>query len=192
MAPKTSTRTLSTAEERRETVVAAAIPIFAARGYDAGSTMEIAKAAGISQAYVFRLFPTKAELFAAVVAAASERMQDAIREASARTRAEGTDPLASIGRVLDELNERDRDVLLIQLHSQVAAGHEPLVREAAQRCFRDLYELVGREAGATEEQLRSWFAIGMLNNVMAAIDADQVDAPWAKVLTAKIGSSKDS
>ena len=192
MTPRTSTRTLSTAEERRETVIAAAIPIFAARGYDAGSTMEIAKAAGISQAYVFRLFPTKAELFAAVVGAASERMQDAIREAGARARAEGADLLAAVGHVLDELNERDRDVLLIQLHSQVAAGHEPLIREAAQRCFRDLYELVERESGASAEQLRSWFAIGMLNNVMAAIDADQVDAPWAKVLTAKIGGSTDS
>jgi AcrR family transcriptional regulator len=192
MVPKTSTRTLSTAEDRRETVIAAAIPIFAERGYDAGSTMEIAKAAGISQAYVFRLFPTKAELFAAVVAAASERMQDAIREAGARARAEGDDLLESMGRVLDELTEKDRDILLIQLHSQVAAGHEPLVREAAQRCFRDLYELVGRESGATPEQLRSWFAIGMLNNVMAAIDADQVDAPWARTLTALIGSTKDN
>ena len=190
MAPRTSTRTLSTAEERRETVIAAAIPIFAERGYDAGSTMEIAKAAGISQAYVFRLFPTKAELFAAVVGAASERMQDAIREAGARARAEGDDLLGSMGRVLDELVERDRDVLLIQLHSQVAAGHEPLIRDAARRCFRDLYVLVERESGASQEQLRSWFAIGMLNNVMAAIDADQVNAPWAKTLTAHSGSHK--
>lgn len=192
MASRTSTRTLSTAEERRETVIDAAIPIFAARGYDAGSTIEIAKAAGISQAYVFRLFPTKAELFAAVVGTASERMQAAIREAGARARAEGGDLLESMGRVLDELTVRDRDVLLIQLHSQVAAGHEPLIRDAAQRCFRDLYELVERESGASQEQLRSWFAIGMLNNVMAAIDADQVDAPWATTLTAHSGSSKDS
>jgi AcrR family transcriptional regulator len=192
MASKASTRTLSTAEDRRETVIAAAIPIFAERGYDAGSTMEIAKAAGISQAYVFRLFPTKAELFAAVVGAASERMQNAIRDAGARARAEGDDLLESMGRVLDELTENDRDILLIQLHSQVAAGHEPLIRKAAQRCFRDLYELVERESGATPEQLRSWFAIGMLNNVMAAIDADQVDASWARTLTALTGNAKNS
>ncbi|HEX2358978.1 MAG TPA: TetR/AcrR family transcriptional regulator [Solirubrobacterales bacterium] len=192
MASRTPTRTLSTAEERRETVIAAAIPIFAARGYDAGSTMEIAKAAGISQAYVFRLFPTKAELFAAVVGAASDRMQDAIREAGARARGEGHSRLESMGTVLDELTERDRDVLLIQLHSQVAAGHEPLIRDAARRCFRDLYELVERESGASEEELRSWFAIGMLNNVMAAIDADQVDEPWANTLTSLTGSAEDS
>jgi AcrR family transcriptional regulator len=192
MASRTPTRTLSTAEERRETVIAAAIPIFAARGYDAGSTIEIAKAAGISQAYVFRLFPTKAELFAAVVGAASDRMQDAIREAGARARGEGHSRLESMGTVLDELTERDRDVLLIQLHSQVAAGHEPLIRDAARRCFRDLYELVERESGASEEELRSWFAIGMLNNVMAAIDADQVDEPWANTLTSLTGSAEDS
>jgi AcrR family transcriptional regulator len=50
MNPPASTRTLSTAEERRETLVAAALPIFAEQGYRAASTVAIAKAAGISQA----------------------------------------------------------------------------------------------------------------------------------------------
>jgi AcrR family transcriptional regulator len=183
MSPATKTRTLSTAEERRPAVLAAAVPVFAERGYHAAPTLEIAKAAGISQAYLFRLFPTKAELFAAVTDVASERMQETFREAAKRARAEGLDPLEEMGRAYDDLLERDRDVLLVQLHSQVSAGAEPLIREAMQRCFREIYELVARESGAGPEEMRTWFAHGMLCNVMAAIDAAGLDEPWARALS---------
>lgn len=60
-------RQLSTAEERRETVLRTAIRAFASRGYFGTTTSEVAKAAGISQAYVYRLFPNKEALFVAVV-----------------------------------------------------------------------------------------------------------------------------
>lgn len=177
------TRKLSTAEERRETVLAAAIPVFAQRGYHAAPTMDIAKAAGISQAYLFRLFPTKAELFAAVCAVARERMLAMFRAAAARARAEGLEPLDEMGKAYDEMLVRDRDILLVQLHSQVAANAEPLIRDAMRATFSALYEHVARESGAEPEQLRMWFAVGMLCNVMAAIDADQLDEPWAQALT---------
>jgi len=51
-----------------------------------------------------------------------------------------------------------------------------------QRTFRDLYALVAAESGAGEEELRGWFAHGMLCNVMAAIGAEGVDEPWARAL----------
>jgi AcrR family transcriptional regulator len=176
-------RKLSTADERRESVLEAAIPVFAVHGYHAASTMEIAKRAGISQAYVFRLFPTKAELFVAAYNVASERMANTFREAAAESRRKGQEPLEVMGRAYGELLERDRDVLLMQLHSQVAAAGEPLIRDAARRCFETLYELVGRESGASRDELRGWFAHGMLCNVMAAIDADRIDDEWAMALT---------
>jgi AcrR family transcriptional regulator len=183
MTPATdTTRKLSTAEVRRDEVLEAAVPVFAAHGYHGASTVEIAKAAGISQAYVFRLFPTKAELFAAVTDIGNERMTATFREAASAARAAGTDVLDAMGRAYGDLLERDRDVLLIQLHSQVASGSEPLVRDAVRRCFAGLYELVERESGATPEELKGWFAHGMLCNVMAAIDADTLEAPWAQTL----------
>ncbi|MGH2947850.1 MAG: TetR/AcrR family transcriptional regulator [Solirubrobacteraceae bacterium] len=184
MTPATaSRRRLSTAEERRGSVLGAAIPVFAEHGYHAASTMEIAKKAGISQAYVFRLFPTKTELFVAAYNIASERMANTFREAAADARRRGQEPLEVMGRAYGELLERDRDVLLMQLHSQVAAAGEPLIRDAARRCFETLYELVGRESGASPDELRGWFAHGMLCNAMAAIDADRIDDEWATTLT---------
>jgi AcrR family transcriptional regulator len=56
-----------TAGERRERVLEAALTAFAAGGLDGTSTQDIARRAGISQAYLFRLFPTKKALFLAVV-----------------------------------------------------------------------------------------------------------------------------
>jgi AcrR family transcriptional regulator len=176
-------RKLSTADVRRESVLEAAIPVFAAHGYHAASTMKIAKGAGISQAYVFRLFPTKSELFVAAYNVASERMANTFREAAAESRRQGLEPLEVMGRAYGELLERDRDVLLMQLHSQVAAAGEPLIRDAVRRCFETLYELVGRESGAGPDELRGWFAHGMLCNAMAAIDADRLDDDWATALT---------
>jgi AcrR family transcriptional regulator len=186
MASATATkRKLSTAEERREAVLKAAIPVFAEHGYHAASTMEIAKKAGISQAYVFRLFPTKAELFTAAYDAGSRRMFEVFEEAAAEAKAEGYDVLDYMGHAYGELLEREREILLMQLQGQVAASADRRIRDANRRCFERLYELVRSESGASAEQVKEWFAYGMLCNVMAAIDADQIDAPWARALTSE-------
>src|SRR5918995_7545017 len=56
--------TRQTAEERRESILDAATIEFAAKGLHGTSTEDVAKRAGISQPYVFRLFGTKQKLFA--------------------------------------------------------------------------------------------------------------------------------
>jgi len=187
----TPTRTLSTAEQRREELVDAAMRVFARHGA-AAPTTEIAKEAGISQAYLFRLFPTKEELFAAATRESSRRMMEAFRAAATQARTDGTDPLYAMGRAYDELLERDRDILLVQLYSRVAAGNLPLVRDAIQDCFKTVYDFVRRESGAPDEEIQAWFAHGMLCDVMAAIGADQLDQEWAKVLSYSEGrAAKD-
>jgi AcrR family transcriptional regulator len=53
-----NTTTRHTAAERREAVLAAALVAFAQGGLHGTSTEDIARAAGISQPYLFRLFGT--------------------------------------------------------------------------------------------------------------------------------------
>ena len=65
MAHTTTTR--QTAEERRVAVLAAANVEFALRGLHGASTDTIARNAGISQPYLFRLFGSKKGLFIAVI-----------------------------------------------------------------------------------------------------------------------------
>jgi AcrR family transcriptional regulator len=59
-----------TADQRRESVLTAATTAFAAKGLYGTTTEEIARRAGISQPYVFRLFGSKMNLFIAVLARA--------------------------------------------------------------------------------------------------------------------------
>ena len=176
----TSPRTLSTAEARRETILDAAERVFAARGLHGTPTTEVAKAAGISQAYLFRLFPTKAELFTALTQRTNDRIHAAMAKAAADARAAGDDVLTSMGLAYIGLLA-DRNLLLVQLHSH-AASDDPAIREQMRRCFERLVDLVERETGAGPDAVRAFFAQGMLLNVLAAMRAEEVDAHWASVL----------
>jgi AcrR family transcriptional regulator len=50
-------------EERRRTIVGAAMPLFARKGFAGTTTKEIAEAARISEALLFKHFPTKGALY---------------------------------------------------------------------------------------------------------------------------------
>jgi TetR/AcrR family transcriptional regulator len=65
-ASRTEARRLS-AEDRRRQIVHAAIELFARKGFDGTTTREIAQAAGVSEALIFRHFPTKHDLYRAII-----------------------------------------------------------------------------------------------------------------------------
>src|SRR5918912_1989993 len=112
MSPATATkRTLSTAEERREAVLEAAMDVFGDRGFLGTPTMDIAKAAGISQAYLFRLLPKKVDLVLAVVERSNQSIYDTFAKVAAQARAEGRDPGQAMGEAYEELLA-DRHLLL--------------------------------------------------------------------------------
>ena len=71
------------AEERREEILAVGLEHFAAGGYHGTSTEVIAREAGISQPYLFRLFRTKKELFLACNDRACGKVLDGFRRAAA-------------------------------------------------------------------------------------------------------------
>src|ERR1700719_3677445 len=50
-------------DERRKAIVAAAVPLFARKGFAGTTTRELAEAAGISEALLFRHFPSKQSLY---------------------------------------------------------------------------------------------------------------------------------
>jgi AcrR family transcriptional regulator len=176
-----ATRTLSTADERREAVLHAAEAIFAERGIHGTPTAPVAKAAGISQAYLFRLFPTKADLALALIERSNERIHAAFTAAAGQAKAGGADVLPALAEAYTALLE-DRELLLVQLHAHAASPEEPAIRDAMRRCFARLVDLVERESGAGPDEVRAFFAMGMLLNVLAALEAPTLDAHWAEVL----------
>jgi AcrR family transcriptional regulator len=178
MAPATSTR--QTADERRQAVLEAARHEFALRGLHGASTDAIARSAGISQPYLFRLFGSKKELFLAANEACFQRTLDAFRDAASGTT--GQDALDAIGRAYTELIETDRAMLQGQLQAYSAAVEDADVRASTARGYGRLVDYVEAVSGADRQTLARFFAKGMLMNVLAAMQysiTDESDGSWA-------------
>ena len=178
--PATSTRKLQTAEERREAVLVAAIPHFARRGYYGTPTTAIAASAGISQAYLFRLFPTKQELFIAAVERCMERVREQFRAAAAPHAGDVDAAFEAMGETYSALLG-DRDMLLTQLQSY-AASDEVEIREAVQAQYGRIVDTVRELTGAPDDRIAEFFATGMLLTVIAAIGAHELETPWVHSL----------
>jgi AcrR family transcriptional regulator len=168
-----------TADERRTAVLAAAISEFARSGYAGTSTEAIASRAGISQPYLFRLFGTKKDLFVATYDLVGDRI---VRELTSVSEGlEGEEALEAMGAAYLELMQ-DPELLQVQLHGFAAAPGDPDIARSCRRTFEVLQEMVVERAHVTDDKLRGFFAMGMLINVMAAIDLLSLSEPWAQSL----------
>jgi AcrR family transcriptional regulator len=67
MAATRHERKKSIAEMRRQQILDAALPIFSSKGFATSTTSEIAEAAGVAEGTIYNYFPTKRELFIAVI-----------------------------------------------------------------------------------------------------------------------------
>jgi len=54
-------------DERRKAIVASAVPLFARKGFAGTTTKELAETAGISEALLFRHFPSKKQLYSEIL-----------------------------------------------------------------------------------------------------------------------------
>src|ERR687885_2891108 len=112
------TRERKSAEERRETVLDAALEEFALHGLDGASTEAIAAKAGISQPYVFRLFGTKKQLFKAVVSRCFRETLEVFQRAAEGKR--GEDALHAMGEAYTTRLLPDRTRLRAQMQAYAA------------------------------------------------------------------------
>jgi AcrR family transcriptional regulator len=167
-----------TAEQRRDEILDAAMIEFAQRGLEGASTEEIARRAGISQPYVFRLFGTKKELFKATVARCLRETLEIFQRAAEGKR--GEDALKAMGEAYHTLLQ-DRVRLRAQMQSY-AACDDPEICAVVRAGYGDIVTYVERVSGADRATVSSWFAKGMLMNVIASMDLLNLDEPWAERL----------
>ena len=163
-----------TASERREEVLAAAVSEFAAHGMAGTSTEDVARAAEISQPYLFRLFPTKKALFLALVERCFRRIEGAFTAAAGDL--SGDEAMTAMADEYERLLD-DRTLLLLQMQIYAACG-DPEIREAARTGYKHLWEMVERITGLPFQTVVDFFAVGMLMNVGAALDLPSVDERW--------------
>jgi len=168
------------ADERRDEILDAAMAEFAERGLHGGSTEEIAKRAGISQPYVFRLFGSKKELFKASTARCLRETLETFQRAAEGKR--GEEALKAMGAAYEELLV-DRTRLRAQMQAY-AACDDPDIREVVRNGYGDIVAYVERVSGLPAEEVARFFATGMLMNVMASMDLWESPEAWSPRLLA--------
>ena len=155
---------------------------FAYGGLHGTSTEKIASRAGISQPYLFRLFGTKKELFIASSKRCFGRVLAAFQEAAEGKT--GYEAKKAMGQAYDQLLA-DREQMLLGQLQMYAACSDPEIRDATRAGFAELFRFVEQATGLGTEEIRNFFALGMLMNVAAAMDLPQIcsdDDTWAQEL----------
>jgi AcrR family transcriptional regulator len=173
------------AEERREEILAVAVEHFARGGYKGTSTEAIAHEAGISQPYLFRLFRTKQELFLACNRRACEKVLDVFRRAAAAAPPDAK--LEAMGHAYTTELLPDRHAVLMMMQG-FAATSEREIQVEVRRGYGEVVTEVTRLAGADSDEVWSFFAVGMLLNVVTALDIGEIagEAPWATAWVERI------
>jgi AcrR family transcriptional regulator len=181
IAPQTVPSRMS-GSDRRELVMDAAVAEFGEHGWHGARIEAIAARAGISHPYLLRLFSSKRELFIAATHRAFDRMEETFSDAVARG---GDDPILALGEAYRLLLRDDPATLRLHMHALAVAG-DPQVGEAVTRRYAALLQRMRELSGATEDRVRTCFAVGLTLTVVTVLDLpDRAgDIRWAARLLA--------
>jgi len=175
-------RTLSTADIRRDTTIRSAVTIFAKHGYQATPITDVAKHAGISPAYVFKLFPGKLAIFLAALDHCYDRILEALAHGAQRAMdASSSAILHEMGGAYAELIA-ERDLLMLQVHAQSAAD-DPEIAAAMRRGLERVTTFAKERSGATDAEVQQFMAVGQLCHLITTLNLDARDGVWAALLT---------
>lgn len=153
--------------ERRELILAAAAGVFGERGYVGATTDAVAKAAGVSQPYVVRMFGSKAELFRAVLERSLEKLLEGFRQEIREHRASDEPLPICIGRrYVDLLSDRG---LLLSLMQAFLLGADPEIGPTARAGFLRVYRVLRDEAGFTPDEASAFLSTGMMINTLVGL-----------------------
>jgi len=150
------------AEQRREQLLRIAVHLFSRKGFNGTTTREIAAAAGVTEAIIFRHFATKEDLYTAII---DDRMK------SAGTR----EWLKNIKLAMD----RDDDEAVIrQLNAAIISGHrddaefQRLMLYAALEGNEIALIFMRQVTAAVLDDFRSYFARRQKQGALRAMSPD--------------------
>lgn len=132
-------------EERRLQILVVAVRLFSERGFRGTTTKEIAQAAGVSEAMVFRHFATKEELYAAILdhkaCSSGTNFDPAVMAADAIARKDDRAVFESLALGALQYHEKDPEFQRLLLHSALEK-HE-LSQMFFDQFVRRVYEFLG-------------------------------------------------
>ena len=167
-APVTATERSRLKADRRQAILTAAATLFAQRGY-AGVTIEdLGAAVGVSGPAVYRHFPGKAAVLAAILQGASRTLLDGAE----RVLGEASDPAATLRELIAfhvDFALGDADVILVQDREleQLDLGARHEVRLLQRQYVEHWVDTLARlrpDRAETELRIRAHAAFGLLNS----------------------------
>ncbi|GGH45867.1 TetR family transcriptional regulator [Microbacterium album] len=163
-------------------VAAAALSEFARGGYHGTTVAHVARAAKISPAYVFKLYPRKEALFVAALEACFDRILDALSEGADAA------PSPSPAAVLEAMGDayaaliRDRTLLMLQVHAQSVAEIEE-IGSALRAGLARVTEFARDRSGGSDDDVQRFMAYGQLCHLIVTARIDESPARWAQILS---------
>jgi AcrR family transcriptional regulator len=158
---------------RRQQLLAAAQEVFVANGYHAAAMDDIAERAGVSKPVLYQHFPSKLELYLALLDTQAETLAHAVLSALART----TDNQKRIHGVLSayfEFVDRSDHDGAFRLIFESDLVNEPAVRErvesVTQKTMRAVADTVASDTGLSDAEAQ------LLGTALTG--AAQVAARW--------------
>lgn len=143
---------------RREQLIAVATRLFSERGFAGTTTRQIAQAADMNEALIFRHFPHKEDLYAAILETKARRAGTEAWVAELRVAAETGDDLAVLRRLMSLImrhGRKDPEFLRLMLHA--ALDQREMMQEFRTRHLAPLYGELLRfvEAGQCARRFRA-------------------------------------
>ncbi|NYH81781.1 AcrR family transcriptional regulator [Actinopolymorpha cephalotaxi] len=138
---------------RRAQLLDAARQVFVAVGYHAAAMDDIADRAGVSKPVLYQHFPSKLELYLALLDATCDGLVDAVRAALASTTDNQQRVAATMRAYLDFVSDEDGTFRLV-FESDLTG--EPAVRErvdrVAHQCADAIADVIQEDTGGPREQ----------------------------------------
>jgi AcrR family transcriptional regulator len=155
-------------QARRQQLLGAAQAVFVAQGYHAAAMDDIAERAGVSKPVLYQHFPSKLELYLALLDQHTESLVARVREALASTTDNRLRVAASVAAYFDFVDGDGPDEGAFRLVFETDLRNDPAVRQRVERmtqgCADAIAETIARDTGshAEEAQLLSIGLTGLM------------------------------
>jgi len=177
--------------ERRRQLLDAALELFVTRGYHAAAMDEIAERAGVSKPVLYQHFPSKLELYLALLDESVDTLVDKVRDALKSNPENKQRVAATFGAYFEYVGGQGQAYRLV---FESDLGNEPAVRDRLDRgqreCAAMVSQVVREDAGISDDEAHL-LSVGMVG--MAQVTArywltsrDRVPREAAEQLVARL------
>ncbi|MFT4123193.1 MAG: TetR/AcrR family transcriptional regulator [Microbacteriaceae bacterium] len=170
--PPPASGTRMRADERRVLILDAATDVFGDHGYVGTTTDRVARAAGVSQPYVVRMFGSKQRLYVEVLERALAELLGAFEAVL-----EGPEQELAhrMGLAYARVASERRGLVLSLMHAFVL-GSDPVIGECARAGFLDVYRFLRERCGFEAAHAVEFLSGGMLINTLVGLRmVDELD-----------------